>query len=373
MRESACTYKTVHNRGSPLIWRRLFWSLLVVACLITQLSLGAGEVPLRPPKSKLVGEFLAIVPGSIVHGLGNAYAGDKNRFHTLVVSEALGIAMITGAVLASPTSNEGTKTAGRGLSLLFLGGLVTFASSWIWDIATTPGAVRQYNAGKAFQSKTWSENLKDTSSNLGRWTKDAWRGIVSPRRIKTMLKVPGHVFSLHARAGILSQPRRLEQGEHQIHLEDRWRRWALMLGWYRDRYHDLTPNAPPRYETNEFEEIVPVIPTGRTHYNWLQWRVGYTVAKIGEYIVLPYGGADIGAVFADAGFFFWPTLKNYAAGIELRGKTFSWYAGIKHVEPVSWSWHAGDSPPRSVTFLTVGIGYHIDFSAPPMAWEKQVL
>ncbi|MEE2786140.1 MAG: hypothetical protein VX589_02305 [Myxococcota bacterium] len=84
------------------------------------------------PGSGLAGT-IAVIPGSIVHGLGHFYLGESVTAWTLFAAEVLGIGLMIGGAYLGASSD-----AGRGSielsKILSHSGLILFSGSWIADV-----------------------------------------------------------------------------------------------------------------------------------------------------------------------------------------------------------------------------------------------
>lgn len=140
-------------------------------------------VSLSEEKSETIGVLLAIFPGILVHGLGHYYAGNDERFRDLLQEEGLGLLFLSlGAGLLflgfsendTSRDKDGAEKTYRQVSSIisFVGGSVSgllgtflFLGSWVKDIYDTPAAVRNANAGLAWEDESdldmWDDDWGD--------------------------------------------------------------------------------------------------------------------------------------------------------------------------------------------------------------------
>lgn len=101
--------------------------------------------PARPTRRKFraTGELIALVPGFLIHGLGQFYAGRKDRALVLAGTEEAAIVLgaQTGSGQTPPTRKE---------NALGVASAVLFAGGWLYDVITTPGAVEDWNVAHGF-------------------------------------------------------------------------------------------------------------------------------------------------------------------------------------------------------------------------------
>lgn len=85
--------------------------------------------------------FLALVPGSLVHGVGHFYAGHRRTGTILVIAEGLSIAMASAAFVMAFGDSESQEA-----SIIFgYGGIFGFTGSWAYDVIAAPLVVRRDN------------------------------------------------------------------------------------------------------------------------------------------------------------------------------------------------------------------------------------
>ena len=170
-----------------------------------------------------------------------------------------------------------------------------------------------------------------------------------PRAPYEEANVAGSILAIHGRLGMLSRVDHLEKHEVQAHLEVRSGRLYVAIGGYQDNYNDLAPDTSPCQCGN-----------GNNSYTAGQWRLGFVIADPWGKLVMPCFGADIlGAAVSDvAGI--WPTMRNCAAGVEVRSGPVSFHVGLKHVGPIPEMAGNADRPPKHVTFLVAGMGVRLN-------------
>lgn len=79
---------------------------------------------------------VAAVPGSLVHGLGNYYAGERKTAGILFTMEMFGIGLFL-------VDHEHTDRATGGGTALIGGAL--FVGSWLYDVMSAPEAAERHN------------------------------------------------------------------------------------------------------------------------------------------------------------------------------------------------------------------------------------
>lgn len=98
-------------------------------------------VQARNPSTALAHAFW---PGILLHGAGNRYAGNDDRFVSLVGAELFGV--VVGGFGANEYFGPGKDGEHKDTALaLTVGGGVIFGLSWLWDIATSASAARTFN------------------------------------------------------------------------------------------------------------------------------------------------------------------------------------------------------------------------------------
>jgi hypothetical protein len=85
----------------------------------------------------VMGYFMAIGPGIIVHGAGNMYAGKWPRGLLMFHAGLLGLYLLLAYAMGENRWEEGDHT------WYYLGALTLFFGSYAWDIATVGGAIRE--------------------------------------------------------------------------------------------------------------------------------------------------------------------------------------------------------------------------------------
>ena len=85
-------------------------------------------------KSAFIGEMIAVFPGMAIHGLGNLYAGERATARNLMVSEALGLAMIIVPAASAPRNSDGAIEIRGVNSYVLFGGLCVFVGGYLWDV-----------------------------------------------------------------------------------------------------------------------------------------------------------------------------------------------------------------------------------------------
>jgi hypothetical protein len=110
----------------------------------------------RKPLSKGTGVLLALVPGAVVHGLGNIYARNYSLGCVLLSAEVAGLYFHGLAPIGIMDMEDYAlpSIAGPIAGELAWVGLFLIAGSWIMDIFTVDGAVDRYNNRVSFSIKT---------------------------------------------------------------------------------------------------------------------------------------------------------------------------------------------------------------------------
>lgn len=318
----------------------------VLFCLLVAVSVwwqGSAFAQTDPPvvgKSAFAGTVIAVVPGSVVHGLGNLYAGNKRTFKTLLVSEAVAVGLL-GVAAGLGRADGGDGALGDvavGVGLL---SYAVFLWGWGWDIATTPSSVAAYNYGEEYSERS------DPALQVKRAANGFVKYAIRSEHIPEAACMDGTVFAVHGRVGVLSRMDRVERDECQLHVEARRGRFCLAFGFYQDRYRDMAPTAPAWRRIPE-----------NSRYRAPQWRGGYSVGSLWKRTIVPYFAGDIVYGGSAEGGIVFPSLDNWGAGVEARGNALSFHVGVKHVGPTR-GLGSGEEPPESVTFLTAGIGYQL--------------
>lgn len=109
-------------------------------------SIGEDEVK---PKSPILATFFSVIPGAIVHGAGNFYAGDYDDATTMLTMEICGggIALWGYNIIQFPQNwgpyfGDSTGQAGYWIEA---GGWTLIITSFIWDVTTSGKEVISYN------------------------------------------------------------------------------------------------------------------------------------------------------------------------------------------------------------------------------------
>lgn len=107
----------------------------------------------RPPrrKSPAAAFGIAAVPGALIHGAGNYYAGNRRTGALLFLGEIFGLALMSldhpGQGLDQRIGSRERDTQ-QGGSLAGLGRLLFFGS-WLYDMGSAPDAARRTNRRRA--------------------------------------------------------------------------------------------------------------------------------------------------------------------------------------------------------------------------------
>lgn len=107
-------------------------------------SLAVARAPAQRRKSPAAALGIAAVPGALLHGAGNYYAGDRRTGAILFLSEVFGLALMNldhrpqeiGQSIGDRDGSDGTL---QGL------GRVLFFGSWLYDMGSAPEAARKAN------------------------------------------------------------------------------------------------------------------------------------------------------------------------------------------------------------------------------------
>ncbi len=76
---------------------------------------------------------LAIVPGSIFHGLGHFYLGDQSTGWSLIAAESLGLGLVGVGILMVAASDDSVLVEELGVGVVQIGG-VLIGTSWLVDV-----------------------------------------------------------------------------------------------------------------------------------------------------------------------------------------------------------------------------------------------
>jgi hypothetical protein len=123
-------------------------SNLVPARLSVALALAlASSTPARADRNPSAAFGLALLPGALVHGAGNYYAGERKTGGILFLSEVFGLALMN---LSHPSGDPEQRLGDRDRATRSDGGLQTvgrvlFVGSWLYDLASASDAARRRN------------------------------------------------------------------------------------------------------------------------------------------------------------------------------------------------------------------------------------
>lgn len=126
--------------------RALLPMLLALLC-----SLAA--TPARADKNPSAAFGLALVPGALVHGVGNHYAGERKTGTILFLTEIFGLALMNldhpdNGVDQQIGNREGSRRGDGSTQAL---GRALFVGSWLYDLASAPDAARRRNRRRVQQ------------------------------------------------------------------------------------------------------------------------------------------------------------------------------------------------------------------------------
>jgi uncharacterized MAPEG superfamily protein len=91
----------------------------------------------------IMGYFIALVPGLLVHGAGNIYAGNETRGLILLGVEGVSLVGLYFYALAAVTIVDSPKDPSTAENMLGAVSAAIFLGSWVWDIATVGGEIRK--------------------------------------------------------------------------------------------------------------------------------------------------------------------------------------------------------------------------------------
>lgn len=101
------------------------------------------------PKDPLMATVFSILPGMVFHGSGNLYAGDYENGTRMLVMEIFGggIALWGHNIIHQPENwgpyfGDNVDQAGFWIKAAGVG---LVCVSWVWDVATAPGAADEWN------------------------------------------------------------------------------------------------------------------------------------------------------------------------------------------------------------------------------------
>ena len=126
------------------VWAESYWNLELNNKRADSTNSSAKSEEYKKYENDMVmGYFMALVPGFVVHGAGNFYAGNGKRGLLLLGLGSVGLIgsflYAMGNVSASLTSGD-VSTAGHIVGAV---SLIMFFGSWIWDIATVEKEIRK--------------------------------------------------------------------------------------------------------------------------------------------------------------------------------------------------------------------------------------
>ena len=124
-----------------------------------QSAIGDEEVEGKDP---LTATLLAVVPGVLIHGFGNYYAGDYEFGTRMLVAQVLGTSLaLLGYNIIHQPENWGPYFGGEVPQAGYwikAGGMVLLVLSWVGDLATASDAAESYNKEHSYQFQLDSYN-----------------------------------------------------------------------------------------------------------------------------------------------------------------------------------------------------------------------
>lgn len=169
-----------------LVLRKLLFLLLILMLGLPAFSQAANNAFGQPsgasqrigdediePKDPLMATVFSILPGLVFHGSGNIYAGDYENGSKMLVMEIFGggIALWGHNIIHSPENwgqyfGDSTDQAGYWIKA---GGVGLVVASWIWDVATAPGAAESWNSDN--QIRFQMDSFNGTGARLAMATR----------------------------------------------------------------------------------------------------------------------------------------------------------------------------------------------------------
>lgn len=130
---------------------------LALIFFLTTLSLSWAEEVEPARKEPVVAFAVALIPGSVVHGLGHYYAGDPETGKTLLVTEGVSLVLVLvgGAILSSPDLFGGCSSDCVIGAISLSAGTIGFVGSWVYDVIGSPFAAQRYNRKLEKTETSW--------------------------------------------------------------------------------------------------------------------------------------------------------------------------------------------------------------------------
>ena len=130
---------------------------LALICLLNTLSFSWAEEDESARKEPVVAFAVALIPGSVVHGLGHYYAGDPETGKTLLVTEgvSLGLVLVGGVFLSSQLNSLECSSDCVIGAISISAGTIGFLGSWVYDVIGSPFAAQRYNRKLEKTETSW--------------------------------------------------------------------------------------------------------------------------------------------------------------------------------------------------------------------------